>query len=148
MADTVRERIAQAAKAALEAPGAPAPTYRRRIDALPQSKLPAFCIVLQPEKKTDGEGDNIERTMMMAVICAVGNSSMDEEASIDQLSEPLTSWAEMQLVGNQFGGLATDVTYDSTEWMNVAGEIDLLGATVTFEVKYWTISGDPSQSAN
>jgi hypothetical protein len=32
--------------------------------------------------------------------------------------------------------------------MNVAGEIDLLGATVTFEVKYWTISGDPSQSAN
>lgn len=148
MADTARERIAQAAKAALEASGAPAPTYRRRIDALSQSKLPAFCVAVQSEKPGDAAGKESERILTLSIVCAVGNSSIDDETSVDQLADPLTEWAERQLVENQFGGLATDTTYTGAQWMNVAGEIDLLGVELTFEVKYWTVSGDPSQSAN
>jgi hypothetical protein len=148
MSDTVRERILQAARAALEAASAPAPTYRTRLDVLPEAKLPAFCLAVKSEKLGEGQGDETERIIALSVVCAVGNSSMQEEAAIDQLADPLTAWVEQQLVGNQFGGLASDTTYTGSEWMNVAGEIDLVGVELSFEVKYWTLSGDPAQSAS
>jgi hypothetical protein len=145
MADSVRKQIVVAVAAALAAGSPPGTVYRARTASFEVADLPAFNIYPLSEECKEDEHDAKLRVLRLRVTCEVKAAAVSDQ--VDDLIDPLTQWVTAKLQDQQFNGLAEQCQEVSTEWTIEAGNQDICGANVEFEISYRTARADQTVSA-
>lgn len=148
---SIRERILESRRAVLDAGTAMAPkpaglrVHRSRALPIDRDKLPAvvlYCIDEEGERKGGEWLPLAENQLMLRAECRV--SSVDLAAVPDTLLDPLITYVERILVGDQSaGGLARRVHRVHVKWDAVVKDQLYAGAGVHFLITYDSAAADP-----
>ena len=146
MADTIREKIIQAAVAALNngTPGGVPQTTRLKATPYQTADLPAMDIRPGREEMRDKQSRTqpvVLRDFSFVVTCYAKGDA------VDKLLDPLIAWATKVLAGNRLGGLAHDIEESDTEWDFEHGDALYGVASITFAVTFQTKTADQEAKA-
>lgn len=146
MANSRREVILQAAKAALEMAGKPAELtiHRHRTRPIDQDQLPAAVIFNGVERieRQSAAPPLVDRELVFRVECR------GEGEPTDQVLDPYLTWVEVQLTTEPaFLALIREIRITQTLWDQAPAKKAKAAAAVEFAVKYRTLFGDPTSPA-
>lgn len=137
MADSIREKIIQAAVAALEAAGKPAEltVHRNRELPIEDDNLPAMIVFYGEDDPRSRTHDNTsERTLTLAIETRASTTVAGTPG--DKVTDPYTNWMTQALMADDtLGGLATSVVEGTT----LPGSKTTSKAVHAFAGTAWTI---------
>lgn len=160
---SIREQVLGEVQSRLAGEGWPATggVFRSRLDQIEQSELPCYDISPGDMKREDpgefGDHDSVTyaltvsvRAMIDAAIQSADSAGVAASALKqvdDSALDPFYVWAVQQLTGGaaNLGGLALGVEEVETATVFQPNGRDILGLDMTFEVKFATKRGDPTQ---
>lgn len=146
MADSRRERILEAAKAAVEKPGRPVDltVHRHRTRPLERDQLPAVVLFngIEVVLRQTSAPSIMDRELVFRAECrAEGEPS-------DAVLDPYLSWVETQLTTDpDFLALIRQIEVKKVVWDQAPSKRPVAAAAIEFVVLYRTKFGDPTSPA-
>jgi|SRR5215469_3753212 len=151
MAASIREQIAVAVIAALQAAGGPAglTVHRERTRPIEVDSLPAILVYFEddaapkPFDKQKFRTPFVTRSVQIALQCRAQGSPPSTPP--DLALDPILVWASQRMfVDETFGKLAIGAEEGRTEWKSREGDAQIAAATLRFSIEYRTARTDPT----